>query len=132
MTIKTNVKKLSPETALERNVSRWANARKADYDNGLEGVFKDLFYGGCQSGTVGHLIYYKDTTAFYSKHRAEIDELLYTMLDDIGGNGAVDLFGDKWDQSDPIARNMQNQNLLAWFGFEEAARRLCDRADIEA
>lgn len=125
--------KLQPETALEKNVARWAKAQASGYDdNSLEAVFKDLFYGGCQSGMVGHLIYYKDTISFYRKHRKEIDELLYTTLDGLGENSPADLFGDKWDKQDPFARDTQNQNLLAWFGFEESARRLCDRAGIEA
>jgi hypothetical protein len=123
--------KLQPETALERNVARWANAHAANYDNGLEGVFSDLFYGGCQSGMVGHLIYYKDTIAFYRKHRREIESLLKDLMSDLGEKSPAALFGDKWDDDDPFARDTQNQNLLAWFGFEEAARRLCDRAEIE-
>lgn len=127
--------KLQPESALERNVARWANAQAANYDmseNPLESVFSDLFQGGCQSGMVGHLIYYKDTLAFYRKHRAEIDALLSDVMQDLGVDSPAGLFGDKWDKSDPFARDTQNRNLLAWFGFEEAARRLCDRAGIEA
>lgn len=124
--------KLQPESALERNVARWANAHAADYDNGLEGVFNDLFYGGCQSGMVGHLIYHKDTLAFYRKHRAEIEGILTETMQELGTESPSGVFGDKWDKSDPFARDTQNRNLLAWFGFEEAARRLVNRAGIEA
>ena len=35
-----------------------------------------------------------------------------------------DLFGDKWDDGDPFARDVLNQNLLAWFGFEETMRNI--------
>lgn len=119
--------KLQPQTALERNVARWANARAAEYNNGLEGVFKDLFYGGCQSGMVGHLIYHKDTLAFYRKHRAEIQQMFTEMVSEFGENI---LRG--WDYADPFALDTNNRNLLAWFGFEEAARHLCDRAEIDA
>lgn len=115
--------KLAPKTALERNVARWANARAQEYDNGLEGVQKDLQYGGCQSGMVGHLIYYKDTIAFYRKHRAEISAMLAELVHDTGMQPA-ELFGNKWDSDDPLATDTQNQNLLAWFGFEKAANRL--------
>lgn len=124
--------KLTPESALERNVARWANARAADYENGLKGVFSDLFYGGCQSGMVGHLIYYKDTLAFYRKHRAEIESLLKETFEETGLFAPVQVFGKKWDETDPFCRETNNRNLLAWFGFEEAARRLCYRAEIEA
>ncbi len=125
--------KLNPQTALERNAARWMNAQAANYDNdSLEDAAKDLFYGGCQSGMVGHLIYYKDTLAFYRKHRREIETLVLDMLSELGEKSPAGLFGDKWDDADPFARDTQNQNLLAWFGFEEAARRLCDRAGIES
>ena len=36
------------------------------------------------------------------------------------------LFGDKWETDDPMALATFNQNLLAWFGFEETARRMAD------
>lgn len=123
--------KLQPQTALERNVTRWANARATDYETGLTGVFNDLFYGGCQSGMVGHLIYYKDTLAFYRKHRAEIEGILTETMQETGLFAPVQIFGNKWDERDPFARDTKNRNLLAWFGFEEAARRLADRAGIE-
>lgn len=121
--------KLSPVTPLERNVTRWANARAADYGNKLEGVFSDLFYGGCQSGMVGHLVYYKDTLAFYRKFRADIAALLSNMINQGVLESPAGLNG--FDLADPLARETHNQNLLAWFGFEEAARNLCDRAGIE-
>ena len=123
--------KLVPQTAIERNVARWANAQAADYDNGLKGVFSDLFYGGCQSGIVGHLIYYKDTLSFYRKHRTEIETMLRELCDDCGTDPAS-LFGDKWDKEDYFARETNNRNLLAWFGFEEAARNLANRSGIDA
>lgn len=128
MTTKT----LDPRTPMEKNVTRWANAHAADYNNGIEGVFKDLFYGGCQSGMVSHLIYYKDTLAFYRKHSQEIESMLAEMMNEMDAESPAGLFGDKWDKSDPFAHETSNRNLLAWFGFEEAARRLCDRAGIDA
>ena len=35
-----------------------------------------------------------------------------------------ELFGNKWDKEDPLGRDDYNQNLLAWFGFEETLRKL--------
>lgn len=34
------------------------------------------------------------------------------------------LFGDKWDQEDMFAESEQNQNLLAWFGYEEVCNSI--------
>lgn len=121
--------KLTPETALERNVAKWAKSLAPDYNSGIEGVFKDLFYGGCQSGMVGHLIYYCDTIKFFKKHRREISAILAEYIEDGVLESMADLNG--WDKEDPLALDTNNQNLLAWFGFEEAARRLCDRAGLE-
>ena len=122
---------LQPETKLERHVAKWLKDQAVDggYDSGIEGVAKDLFYGGCQSGMVGHLIYYHDTLKFYRRYKKDIHVLLKDMLDSCGG-GISDLFGNKWDKDDPLADETHNQNLLAWFGFEEAARNLCDRAEM--
>ena len=132
MTTKTNTPKLAPQTPLERNVARWINARAKEYGNGIgiEGVMSDLSHG-CSSGIVGHLIYYKDTVAFYRKHRAEIDALLTELINDTGSGSPSGLFGKNWDNDDFFAREEANQNLLAWFGFEETARLLCVRAGIE-
>ena len=124
--------RLQPETKLERHVAKWLKDQAVDggYESGIEGVAKDLFYGGCQSGMVGHLIYYYDTIKFYKKYKMDIHALLRDMLDSVGG-GIDNLFGDKWDKDDPLANDTSNQNLLAWFGFEEAARVLYDRAEME-
>ena len=77
---------------------------------------------GCQSGIVGELIYYADTVRFYKQYRQEINELLYRIMEEMGSYAPADLFGDKWDKEDPLAQDTYNQNLLAWFGFEETLR----------
>jgi hypothetical protein len=77
--------------------------------------------GGCQSGLVGSLIYYTDTCAFFARHRSEIGKLLAEALGESGCRTPAELFGDKWADEDPLADDTQNQNLLAWFAFEETA-----------
>lgn len=118
------------ETMLERSVLRWMNERGADYDNGAAGPYADLMRGGCASGMVGHLIYTRDCVAFYRRHRKDIAALLSDALDNTGGTVAG-LFGDRWDSQDPLAFEDGNRNLLAWFGFEEAARNIAMRAGLE-
>ena len=99
-------------------ISEWGNY--SDKTN----IFKDVLYYGCQSGTVGFLIYYSDTVRFYKQYRQEIDDLLYEEMDGTGLYSPTELFGDKWDKEDPLGRDDYNQNLLAWFGFEETLRKL--------
>lgn len=35
-----------------------------------------------------------------------------------------ELFREKWDKEDPLSNDYTNQNLLAWFGFEETLRNI--------
>ena len=124
--------RLKPETRLERAVAKWVRDKAVNYDNGdMRGPLKDLFYGGCSSGMVGHLVYYSDTTKFFRRYRADIQDLLRQAMDNCGF-GIDHVFGDKWNKDDPLAAEDSNQNLLAWFGFEEAARNLANRAGYDS
>ena len=64
------------------------------------------------------------TKTYYAKHKTEINDLLHEALWSCGTNNPKDLFGDKWDVEDPLALDTYNQNLLAWFGFEETMRKI--------
>lgn len=121
-------------TRLERNVQMWANERAADYDNGAEGVLKDLAYGGCLSGMVSHLVYTAECVKFFKTHRRDIMALLKETMDSTGEHDLSKLFSGpnvSWDADDPLAQEDGNRNVLAWFGFEEAARHLAERNGIE-
>jgi hypothetical protein len=115
----------TPETKLERVVAKWLRSTGRDYDNKAQGAYDDLMQGGCQSGMVGAMIYYRDTVKFYKKHMAEIDAMLQESCSECGCTPA-ELFGEKWEDGDPLARDDMNMNLLAWFGFEETARHLME------
>jgi len=125
------IAKRHAETFLEEHCRRWLNrlGRDGGYGYGASSVYEDLMHGGCQSGMVGHLIYYKDTVKFYKRHRKDIHALLVEALDGTDLGSPKGLFADKWDDEDPMADEHMNQNLLAWFGFEEAARTVYERAE---
>ena len=112
------------ETKLQRVVRRWLNKYGENYDEGWRGALRDLREGGCQSGIINGLVYYRDTVRFYKRHRLEIDALLANTIKDVGVQSASELFGDKWDSDDPLGNDTLNQNLLAWFGFEETANQI--------
>jgi len=116
-------------TPLEKAVAKILN-QKAENDYPIKSVINDLLQNGCQSGMIGELIYYHDTVQFYQTHRKEITGILRELCEDCGSNPA-DLFGDKWDNEDFFADEDSNQNLLAWFGFEETARCLADKNGME-
>ena len=121
--------KAAAETKLEKAVAKWWSD-KVEYGDDPELIMEDLLQHGCQSGMVNDLIYYKDTTRFYKRHKEEINGLLYEMIESIGEE-PIGIFGDKWDKEDPLALQEFNQNLLAWFGFEETARKLTEKLGLE-
>ena len=108
--------------SLQNTVQSWLDEQGNNYDNGNQGAYDDLMEHGCQSGMVSDLIYNSDTVAFYQKHQSEIDHLLSELID--GTGETIDALFERagWDKSDPLARDTTNQNILAWFGFEEMAR----------
>jgi len=117
-------------TKLEKRVQAMINNR-TEVEYGPASVLQDLFYGGCQSGIIGELVYYHDTVKFYKLYKSEINSMLKNTLSDCGFTSPTDLFGDKWHADDIFAEDTHNQNLLAWFGFEETARVLAGRNGIE-
>ena len=82
-----------------------------------------LQYYGCISGMINEIIYYDDTTKFFDKYKEEINELLSNLIDGTGLS-MQELFGDKFDNDDPLIVDYNNKNLLAWFGFEETVNNL--------
>lgn len=111
------LRKQDNENRLQRSVRLWLNSKGKDYPNGWKGAYEDLSKGGCSSGIVDYLIYYTDTLRFYKKHKIEINELLVESC-----IRPTQLSG--WDFGDPLALERNNQNLLAWFGFERTAYEL--------
>lgn len=95
-----------------------------NFSEKLQGRLDDIAMG-LSSGVVGSLIYYSDTCKFFKRYEDEIGELLAETIRDTGLQPA-ELFGDKWDEEDPLCREPQNQTLLAWFAYEAIASQLRD------
>lgn len=81
---------------------------------------------GCQSGTVGSLIYYSDTCAFFKKYKKEISVLIKDYQDQTGSN-ISDL--EWFDKEDIFCEEQNNQNYLAWFAYETIAWELQSRLE---
>ncbi len=71
--------------------------------------FKDLLQYGCVSGVVSSLICYNQTEAFFDTHYLEIMELKTEFEESVG---------------QPMKIPFELKNFLAWFAFEETARKL--------
>lgn len=85
-------------------------------------LLEDLQKGGCISGMVGPLVNYVDTLEFYERNKEEINELLAEFAAEQGEKAVIHQLGG-FDRDDPLYLEQQNQNLLAWVGFEELANK---------
>lgn len=99
-------------------------------DDEIKTYIEDVLNYGCVSGCVGDLIYYSQTTAFYQKYKEEIFELAYTQAQDIGYKSASDLFRHL-NGAKELESIDQEENLRAWFGFEEMLRLVAYSLELE-
>ena len=126
--IKKELKELKNNTnnELKKYVIDYILENEYNSDKEIYNFINNLLTHGCQSGMVGGLISYNDTVEFYEKYKYEINNLLYELLENTGLS-IQKLFGKKWDNEDPLVNERFNQNLLAWFGFEETARNIWEQ-----
>lgn len=119
----TNIKsvKRNSDNPLTKYVCNYVINEWHDYDDKVN-IFKDVLYMGCQSGVVGALIWYSQTTAFYKKYREQINELLSETMSGTGIYNLAELFGERWDKEDPLATDTYNQNLLRRYRLIERQR----------
>ena len=95
-------------------------------DEGYTGAVSDLLSNGCVSGMVSGLIYYTETGAFFEHFRREIEAMYTEALSDYGPDFKL----NGWDDEDPFCRDTTNQNLMAWFGFEQTADQLFEEMKL--
>lgn len=123
---------IATESSLKSAVIRILKNRAVeDYGKNYELLFKDLLNNGLQSGMISELIYYSDTLPWYKKHKKEIMQMLKETMLSLGAKSPAEVFGRNWDQDDPFADEFTNQNLLAWYSFEETTREIADRLGYE-
>ena len=80
----SNIKSLKANTTpLEKRVINYVINEWSDYSD-KKNIFTDVLYHGCQSGMVGFLIWYTDTTRFYKQYKSEINALLYDRMESSG------------------------------------------------
>ena len=84
-----------------------------DYDNPKD-FFTDLLQHGCSSGMGSCLIRYSDTHKFFDEHYNQIEKIRQDFEENIG----------------PLKIKDDLKNFLAWFAFEETARKLYE-SDLE-
>lgn len=80
-----------------------------------EDFFNDLFRSGCSSGIISELIYYVDTYKFFDDHYSDI----------------MDLVEENKENGLDLNEFTDLKNSLAWFAYEETARKLAQNIGIE-
>lgn len=75
-------------------------------------------------GGVSSMIYYDDTLNFCEAYAEEINHLLQQGIEEAGS--LKNMFGDNYDDSDPMNLGTSNRNLFAWYAYEETARRIAE------
>ena len=123
-----NVQKIKNETKnkLVKYVCDYIIKSWNKYDDKKD-IFLDVMRYGCKSGVCSDLNYHVQTKRFYETYKFEINGLVY--LSDY--DNLADLFGSDWDTYDPLVLDEVNQELLAWFGFEETITNIAFKFGIE-
>ena len=80
-------------------------------DQEVKDFFQNLIWHGCVSGMIGSLVYYADTHKFFDEFYEDIEDLRCEYEDEF---------------CSPLKINGDLKNWLAWFGFEEMARKIYD------
>lgn len=118
--LKKELQQLKNQSPLHKHVINEIIRDSADYSGNFKEKLKarcEDIQHGCSSGVVSSLIYYSDTTAFYKKYKKDIQKLLKELCAECGCN-VWELLRD-FDTEDIFCEEINNQNLLAWFGYEE-------------
>ena len=84
-------------------------------DEKLKARLNEITEHGCQSGTVGSLIYYTDTVQFFNDFYDEI----YDMVESIGADSILEMLEQKCEKIDIIMGADTVKNYLAWMAYEE-------------
>lgn len=102
----------------------------SNVEEGRQGMIDymvNVSQGGGISGSIGTLIYYKDTVEFYKKNLEDIWELIYEKMDEFGCT-----LGEFVDSLSPVPGNYtQFQNLMAWFAYENRINQYLNDLEIE-
>ena len=91
-------------------------------DEKLKSRLEEIIDHGCQSGTVGSLIYYTDTVKFFDNFNDEI----YDMIDYDGAQSVLKMLQQKCDLTDIIMGADIVKNYLTWMAYETVCSDILD------
>lgn len=86
-------------TGVKNDVINWVLEDVENYSP--QDKLQDLLSYGCESGQVNHLIYYKDTAAYFEDHESEIMEMLEIFgIEDVESWDGLQELSDMFPQLD--------------------------------
>ncbi len=91
--------------------------------------YVNVNYGGCGSGAVGRLIYYRDTVAFHDEHEEAIWDLVNEEMESYGETDNIVGFIACLNGAENVGSMDQFKNLLTWFAVETLVRRFTDELE---
>lgn len=92
-----------------------------------EGLLDNIVTHGCESGMVNHLIYYKDTVAYYEEHEEEIKNFVADIygieeleswdgIQDLSEMFPVDSADDRHEDAEADIREIASSNMIEYYG----------------
>ena len=120
------LKTMETETAgVKNDVINFLLAQSQDSED-AKGILENVLTHGCESGMVNHLIYYKDTVAYYEEHEEEIKDLVTEVygIDFIEGSDFINQLSDLFPVNDFETR-MNDHDI-----YEKAMEIVEDNNDI--
>lgn len=101
-------------TGIETVVTNWINSELDGYEHNLNALANDLQEIGLQSGMVGELIYYNQTTQFFKDYEQEIAQLFQDLYGvELTAINLVEQLGDvaQVDDMDERLNDLYNQAM---------------------
>lgn len=111
-----------------------------------EGILDNIVNHGCESGMVNHLIYYKDTKAYYEEHEEEIKNFVADIygieeleswdgIQDLSDMFPVDSADDRHEEAEEKIREIAEDNVVNyygedWFSFDDEEQE--EAIEVEA
>lgn len=81
---------------------------------------QEILEHGCANGTVGSMVYYSDTVAFFDKYADDI----YDLIDNYGPDEFLQLVLSSVNTTEVILNCDTAKNKIAWLAYEEIAYEL--------
>lgn len=124
--LKTVLENMKAETeGVKEDVINYLLEMSQDAED-TEGLLDDIVNHGCESGMVNHLIYTKDTVAYYEEHEEEIKEFVADIygieeleswdgIQDLSEMFPVDSAYDRQEEAEQLIREQAEENARDYY-----------------